>query len=451
MLYVEDSTSDGAKLLTMSPFNRPSQIKHNESQGQELKYSVTKLQNGVTVLTESTTVPSTVQMGILINVGTRDETPETSGSLLSIKNTYLKTVLNTNETINYGVTQMSGGSFEMDYDRENTYWKASCLAHDVVDVFSMMVDCAFEPRSVVAANVGMYKNTQSHKLEEQNGNITFNDNLFKIAYGPRGLGNPLLGSKGNIGNLTADTLQKFQLDNISPDKVVVCGAGIDNHQEFVDLVQEKLLETPLPSGSNKRHRDVSTYTGGEVRIPGDGILHAAFAFEGLSFKDSIPLLIARKVLGQNRYRGRVQSNIISKHPFVSHGEPFKYSHSDSGIFGLHLTGSAAHGKEVIDSAINELKSLTNIRDEEIRDAKNLLKVKLFNHLEDPATRVEDAAKSLLLINSPSVDFAKQIDAVTTSQVEEAVRKALKSKPVILVKGGDISSISSYDSLANKFN
>ena len=36
-------------------------------------------------------------------IGSRDETNETSGSLLSIKNTYLKTVLNTNETVNYGM------------------------------------------------------------------------------------------------------------------------------------------------------------------------------------------------------------------------------------------------------------------------------------------------------------------------------------------------------------
>jgi processing peptidase subunit beta len=61
---------------------------------------VTKLSNGITVLTESASSPSRVDVGILLNVGTRDETNETSGSLLSIKNTYYKTVLNTNETIN---------------------------------------------------------------------------------------------------------------------------------------------------------------------------------------------------------------------------------------------------------------------------------------------------------------------------------------------------------------
>ena len=321
-------------------------------QGVEPKYQVTKLANGVTVLTESTTVPSNVQLGVLVDVGTRDETPETSGSLLSIKNTYLKTVLNTNETVNYGVHQMSGGQFEMDYDRESTYWRASCLSHDVVDVFSMMVDCAFEPRSVVAANVGIYKNTQTHKLDSISGhNHEFNDNLHRIAFGNKGLGNSLIGNKGNIGNLTAQTLQKFQLDTIAPGKIVIYGGGIDNHQEFVDLVSDKLATIPLPgTGSERKSRDLAVYQGGEVKVPNDsGVFHAVLAFEGLDFKNSAPLLLARKILGrtwrsisENRQRGRIQKNIIAKNPYVVSAEPFKHSFSDSGLFGVKVSGSVAH-------------------------------------------------------------------------------------------------------------
>lgn len=70
---------------------------------------MTKLSNGIRVLTESVSVPSTVHVGILVDYGTRDETAETSGALLSLKNTYLKTAINTSETVNYGITQMSGG------------------------------------------------------------------------------------------------------------------------------------------------------------------------------------------------------------------------------------------------------------------------------------------------------------------------------------------------------
>ena len=55
-------------------------------------------------------------IGFFINVGTRDETEETSGSLLALKNTYLKTLKHTNETINYGMIQMSGGDMQMNYD-----------------------------------------------------------------------------------------------------------------------------------------------------------------------------------------------------------------------------------------------------------------------------------------------------------------------------------------------
>jgi hypothetical protein len=43
-------------------------------------------------------------VGFLIDVGVRDETTETSGALLALKNTYLKTLKHTNETINYGMT-----------------------------------------------------------------------------------------------------------------------------------------------------------------------------------------------------------------------------------------------------------------------------------------------------------------------------------------------------------
>lgn len=124
-----------------------------------------------------------------------------------MKNTYLKTVMNTNETINYGIVQMSGGEFEMDYSQEATYYRAHCLAHDVVDVFRTVVDCALEPRSVVAANVAIEKNKGTFNLESvvQSGE-DFNEAVFKTAFGVTGLGMPLRGFKSNISNLTAYTL-----------------------------------------------------------------------------------------------------------------------------------------------------------------------------------------------------------------------------------------------------
>lgn len=51
---------------------------------------------------------------------------------------------------------------------------------------------------------------------------------------------PLSGLKGNVGNLNAFTIQKFQVENILPENIVVCAAGIENHDEFVELVEGEL-------------------------------------------------------------------------------------------------------------------------------------------------------------------------------------------------------------------
>ncbi len=55
-----------------------------------------------------------------------------------------------------GMIQMSGGNVEMDYDQEKMYFRGHCLEHDVYDIFQLLIDAALEPRSQIAANVGIY-------------------------------------------------------------------------------------------------------------------------------------------------------------------------------------------------------------------------------------------------------------------------------------------------------
>ena len=104
-------------------------------------------------------------LGFLMDVGSRDETHETSGAMLALKNTYLKTSKHTNETMNYNVIQMSGGELTMDYDQERTYFKGSCIEYDTIDMFQVMVDIALEPKGVMSANVAKSKNQKTHDLQ----------------------------------------------------------------------------------------------------------------------------------------------------------------------------------------------------------------------------------------------------------------------------------------------
>lgn len=49
------------------------------------------MDNGLTVITESESMPGNVHMGVLVDVGTRDESELNSGALAALKNIFLKT------------------------------------------------------------------------------------------------------------------------------------------------------------------------------------------------------------------------------------------------------------------------------------------------------------------------------------------------------------------------
>ncbi len=206
----------------------------------------------------------------------------------------------------------------------------------------MMADCAFEPKNFVASSVGINKNEKSHQLDAHlGGNQFFNDAIYSTAFGQGGLGNRLYGNKNNVANLTAWVVQGFQNANVTPDRVVIAASGVENHQEFVDLVNEKMFFTQLPSKSVAR--ESSSYLGGEIRnLTETSSIHVAFAFQGANHKNSLPLLIAQEVLGNNRRSGRIQRNILAKNAFIDGAQAFNATYEDNGLFGLKVSGSASH-------------------------------------------------------------------------------------------------------------
>lgn len=86
-----------------SPFSKQSPFDSNVAEPKALTVTDSKLDNGVTIVTENSSIGNTVHMGLLFDVGSRDETTKTSGSLHSIMTCFYKSFKNTNETINYGM------------------------------------------------------------------------------------------------------------------------------------------------------------------------------------------------------------------------------------------------------------------------------------------------------------------------------------------------------------
>ena len=404
-----------------------------------------------------------------MDVGTRDETAATSGALLALKNTYLKTLKHTNETINYGMIQMSGGSMTMDYDQERTYFKGHCIEYDVIDMFQMMVDIALEPRSVMASNVARSKNAKSHDLYNHLSKFdpfaSQQELLLRTAYGYNTLGMPRLGLQKNIDNIDARMLQQFIMDNITPRKCLIVASGIKNHKEYVDLVKERLGEL-LPVPEHNFVREKAEYIGGEYRTwtetPATNI---TLAFESCPWQseDVHAYYVMNQLIGSAQafssggpgkgMHCRAVTNLMQKHNFVDGASAINSHFSDSGLFGMTIEGPGSHSQELMSLLVEELNALKNPIDEtELNRAKNILKMNVLMAMERSEDRLEEIARNFMTYGDLTFhQYCDKIDQVTSSQINQVASKLLSGKPTLLVSGGAINLVPSVTDVARQLN
>jgi len=260
-------------------------------------------------------------------------------------------------------------------------------------------------------------------------------------------------------------LQKFQLENINPQKIFVCGAGIENHQEFVDICEQTLGFIPKVEGSVKA-REKTEYIGGEARVPtDDNEIKLALAFQSVPWThdEMVSFNIVTSLLGQSSsfstggpgkgMHSRATRNLLNnpKYPFIDSANALNFHFSDSGIFGLSVTGAASNGSEICKALIGELKGLTQaIPAEELTRAKNILKSNILMAMERQQDRLEEAVKNVKTFGALRFqNYTQVIDKVTSEQINSAIAKVLSGKPTFVAEGGEINKLPSIDQIQNQ--
>lgn len=426
-------------------FESPFPVSFATPQPREAK--LTTLPNGVRVLSETPALPGLVTVGVLLEVGSQNETKESSGALLSIKATQYKTNLNTNETINYNMVQMTGGRYSMDYDRERTVFKAQCLSHDVQDVVGMLSDCILEPRSSVTVNAAIAKMKHLHKLyAAKHPGQKSTDLALAQVYGHKGLGMPLFGEEKNIDSLNAYTLQKFQIENFSPERIIVGGVGVQNHAEFVSLVESHFGN--IRYGGRLQALGKQEFQEAELRIadPATHKNETLLLFEAASAasKEFVLAALAREYFGQADVsnpnchasnNGVFVTDFYSKEKSLLAAEAFNFNFRDSGVFGLRLTSSGDGANKSLEALAQHLRGLDKLSEGDLLQAKRRLRRRIVEGTENDFQRINEllAHKSVFGENRLK-QMLEQIDQVSAKDFSGFVRKTLSGKAAVVLQG-----------------
>lgn len=411
---------------------------------------ITTLPNGIRVITDTLNSVETVTFGAWIGVGTRDEPPGVNGIAhflehMVFKGTKRRTPFQIAEEI-----EAVGGQMNAYTSRENTAFYARLLADDVLlavdTVADLMQNALFDEeelrreKQVVLQEIGQLNDTPDE--------VIF-DHFQECAFRQQPLGRPVLGRPDSVVRLKRDDLVNY-LSLYGSENIILAASGRIDHAPFVEMAEEHFGNFARRTSPQ---RSKASYKGGDYREgrPLDQA-HLLMGFEGVSYDDPdyYAVVIYSTLLGGGM-SSRLFQEIRERRGLVYSIYSFCSSFADSGLFGLYAGTGQEELSELAPVVCDMLlESTVNITAEEVQRAVAQLKASILMGRESTLVRCEQMAHQLLVFGRviPPEEIVAIIEAVTVQKIQAAAKRLLSSR--LTITGlGPLSSLESYDSIAQR--
>ena len=128
--------------------------------------------------------------------------------------------------------------------------------------------------------------------------------------------------------------------------------------------------------------------------------------------------------------------------FVDSASSINSHFTDSGLFGINVTGPGAHSADLLYAAREILHGLRqNISEVELNRAKNILKMQVLMAMERQDDRLEEIARNYMTYGNLTFHkYCDKIDSVTSQQINDVAGKLLSRMPTMLITGGEINMV-----------
>ena len=397
---------------------------------------MTKLDNGLTVVTDRIDHVETVALGVWVDVGARHETKDVNGvshmlEHMAFKGTARRTARDIAEEI-----EAVGGHLNAYTSRENTAYYAKVLKEDVglgLDIIAdILQNATLDPdelereRQVILQEIAQTNDTPD--------DIVF-DYFQKTAFPDQPIGRPVLGHPQVISQMTRETIAGFMGALYAPERMVVSAAGKIDHDRFVAMVQKAFVRFPDPA-------PIETvpirYTGGDLYVARDlEQVHVVMGLPSIAYgAEKFYELAVFNTLFGGGMSSRLFQEIREKRGLVYTVYSFNSHYADGGVFGIYAGTGPSQVPELIPAICDELKrAAEDITDKEVMRARNQLKASVLMGLESCSHRCETAARQLQIFNRliPCREIIERIEEVSRTGVLEAAMDLLHD-PIPTITG-----------------
>lgn len=410
--------------------------------------NITTLDNGLRVVTAEMNSVETVSAGVWVEAGARFEAASVGGvshvlEHMTFKGTHTRTAKSLAEEI-----EAVGGHINAYTSRENTAYYAKTLKEDLglaLDVCADLVQNATLDSDEFERERGVILQ-EIHQANDTPDEVVYD--LFQMAaYPDQPLGRPVLGTLDGISNMKRDTMQGYMTDYYRSGSMVVAATGKLEHNQVVDLANDKFLNaTPGKGPDHPRAK----YVGGDKREVRDiEQVHLVLGFEGFGYMDDD--YYAAGVLS-GLFGGGMSSRLFQevreKRGLVYSVYSFFSPYAESGLFGIYAGTGEKEVAELIPVVADEISKLTQgISEEEINRAKAQIKSSVVMSLESTSSRAEQLARQMMVYGR-AIDIDEAVQKIEAVSEADLIRVAERffATPLSMAAVGPIGKLESFEKI-----
>jgi predicted Zn-dependent peptidase len=406
---------------------------------------MTRLANGVRVITEAMPHVRSVSVGIWIASGSRRESPEQNGISHFIEHMLFKgTTRRSAEDIARSVDSI-GGNLDAFTAKELVCFNTKVLDEHLSLAFDVLADLVLHPsfrvediekeKGVILEEIKMEADSPDYLVHE-----IFSSNFWK----DHPLGKPILGTRETVRRFDRGLIESYYTSVYAPTNLIVTAAGNLTHERLVALVREHFESVP-PGEPLSVDNPPSTHA--RIALRNKKSLEQVHLCLGvpsypLPHKERFACYVLNTLLGGGM-SSRLFQNIRERqglaYAVFSELNPYR----DTGCLSIYAGTSVESARKVVESITNEFRNLKQQRvsEEELRRAKDHLKGSLMLSLESTASRMSNLARQEMYFGHFfSLDeLVESIEAVTAEDVQRIALTFFDSKQIALTVLGNLEN------------
>jgi predicted Zn-dependent peptidase len=402
-----------------------------------MSVQVTRLANGMRIVTDRMDSVETVSIGVWVDVGTRHEPAAINGVAhllehMAFKGTERRSALDIASEI-----EAVGGHVNAYTSREHTAYYAKVLKADVglaVDILAdILQHAAFDAtelereRTVILQELGQAQDTPDDIIYD----------LFQErAFPNQPMGQPVLGRADIIKSLGRDAVANYLKTTYAAPGMLLVAAGNLAHDSLVAMAERAF--TAL-SPRREAHTEAARYEGGEHRELRElEQVHVLLGFPGFAFtdRDYFAASVVSTAFGGGM-SSRLFQEVREKRGLAYSIYSFSHSYSDGGIFGIYAGTGEDEAAALMPVLGDELRQLLEgLSSDELARARAQLKAGLLMSLEGTTARCEQQASHMLIHGRPldPQELVAHIDAVDEDAVIRVARRVVAGTPTLAALG-----------------